>query len=407
MHHADAMNDRYDLICFSHLRWEFVFQRPQHLLSRAARDRRVFFFEEPIRDDGPARLQIRESAEGVTVVQPHLPHTTPPADERARLRSLVDEMVDRFDLERYVVWFYTPMALPFAAHLEPLAVVFDCMDELSAFKGAPPELLELERQLIAAADVMFTGGKSLYHAKKDRHPNVHAFPSAVDVAHFAKARTVKEDPADQAAIPHPRVGFFGVIDERLDIDLLRASAELRPDLQFVMVGPVVKIDPESLPKLPNIHYLGGKHYKELPQYISGWDVAVMPFARNESTKFISPTKTPEYLAAGRPVVSTSITDVIDPYLDLGLVRIADTANAFTRAIDAALAEDGELRQKRADRWLAQISWDRTWEDMDGLIELAIEARAGADADALADTGEHPALNLPAAAPGGELAVGAA
>lgn len=400
MQNGSPMNDRYDLICFSHLRWEFVFQRPQHLLSRAARDRRVFFFEEPIHDEGPSRLSMHESVEGVWIIQPHLPRTTPRADERARLRSLVDELIARHQIERYVVWFYTPMALPFAAHLDPIAVVYDCMDELSGFLGAPAELVELETQLMAVTDVMFTGGRSLYQAKRDRHPNVHAFPSAVDVPHFAQARKIVQDPDDQAAIPHPRIGFFGVIDERLDIELLRGAAELRPDLQFVMVGPTVKIDPATLPRLPNIHYLGGKKYAELPGYIAGWDVAILPFARNASTKFISPTKTPEYLAAGRPVVSTSITDVIDPYLDLGLVRIADTANAFVRAIDAALAEDGELRGKRADRWLAQISWDRTWDDMDGLIDVAIEQRTTGEL-LVEDSGPHAAVSPTA------LAVGAA
>jgi UDP-galactopyranose mutase len=392
------MNEQYDLICFSHLRWEFVFQRPQHLLSRAARDRRVFYVEEPLREPGPAGLSVRRSPEGVMIVQPIVPRDTAPADEPAIVRSLVDDLLAEFQIERYALWFYTPMALPLAHHLQPIAVVYDCMDELTGFLGAPAGLAHLELQLMAGADVMFTGGRSLYQAKRGRHPNLHAFPSAVDVPHFAQARAAVDEPADQAAIPHPRVGFFGVIDERLDIALLDAVARLRPDLELVMIGPVVKIDPATLPQAPNIHWLGGKSYAELPRYIAGWDVAILPFARNAATRFISPTKTPEYLAAGRPVVSTSITDVVHPYGELGLARIADAPLAFAAALDAALAEDAAGRLRRADRWLEQMSWDRTWAEMDALIDAAIELRA----EPRADTGEVPVMIDPA-----ELEVGAA
>ena len=231
-----------------------------------------------------------------------------------------------------IAWYYTPMMLPFSRHIDADVTVFDAMDELSKFKFAPVKLLELEQELIDRADVVFTGGSSLYEAKKDRHANVHCFPSSVDRAHFCKARAHQFDPADQEDLPKPRLGFYGVIDERFDIELLAKVAEMRPDWSFVMVGPVVKIATEDLPKRPNIHYLGGKTYAQLPAYLSGWDVALMPFAMNESTQFISPTKTPEYLAGGKPVVSTPIRDVVRHYGQLEGVKIASTAGRVRRRL---------------------------------------------------------------------------
>jgi UDP-galactopyranose mutase len=140
-----------------------------------------------------------------------------------------------------------------------------------------------------------------------------------------------------------------------------------------MIGPVVKIDEASLPRLANIHYLGMKSYDELPSYMAGWDVAILPFAHNAATRFISPTKTPEYLAAGCPVVSTSIRDVVRPYGERRLVAIADTPSEFADAIAAALTVDGRESVARADRFLAQLSWDRTWSAMNALV---VEAESG-------------------------------
>jgi glycosyltransferase involved in cell wall biosynthesis len=356
-----------DLICFSHLRWHFVYQRPQHLLSRCARERRVLFFEEPVYDaPGGARLDITRDDCGVTIAVPHLaPDDGPNDSPRAVLaqRALLDRAIASEGLAPGVLWYYTPMALAFSAHLTAPVVVYDCMDELTGFTGAPAGLRRAEQALMRRATVMFTGGQSLYEAKRDLHPNVHAFPSSVDVAHFARARSGAADPQDQAGIPHPRLGFYGVIDERFDVDLIRGAAERRPDWQFVMIGPIVKIDPATLPRAANVHYLGPKPYDALPEYLSGWDVALLPFARNAATRFISPTKTPEYLAAGCPVVSTSIRDVVRPYGELGLARIADDPDAFVAAVDAALEEDRDARCRVADALLGRMSWDLTWQAM--------------------------------------------
>lgn len=358
-----------DLVCFSHLRWNFVYQRPQHLLSRFAQQTRVFFVEEPIFHDAPDKLHIEEPEKNVYVVVPHLQHGSSEEEVLNKQKEMVNNLMSVMEISNYFVWYYTPMALPFSNHLTPKMVVYDCMDELSAFKFAPPALTENEKLLMQKADVVFTGGYSIYEAKKDKHQNIYPFPSSIDKEHFATARTISNDPADQASIPHPRFGFFGVLDERFDIDLIEQAAKARPDWQFVLIGPVVKIDPATLPRYANIHYLGGKSYKELPQYLAGWDVAVIPFAMNESTKYISPTKTPEYLAAGKPVISTPIRDVVSPYGENKLVHIASNAEEFIKHGEAILKK----KQKKAwltkvDAFLAGNSWDRTWSQMAKHIE---------------------------------------
>lgn len=364
------------VICFSHLRWNFVFQRPQHLMTRLARSNRVIFWEEPCErhDGGEAELSVHiDEASGVTVVMPQLPAGLLGEDATATLMRLLDQFVS--DLSgRTVLWYYTPMMLPFSRQLRADCIVYDCMDELANFRFAPPELLPLESELIGRADLVFTGGYSLYEAKRERHPSVHPFPSSVDRNHFARARAEMKDPADQAGVARPRLGFYGVIDERLDLDLLAAIADARPEWSLVMVGPVVKIGEDDLPRRPNIHYLGGKDYAELPDYLSGWDVALMPFAINEATKFISPTKTPEYLAAGRPVVSTPITDVIRHYGELEGVFIASSAGEFVAGCEQALG----LREAAdwlagADRALATMDWDHTVSGMWRLIEERVAA----------------------------------
>jgi UDP-galactopyranose mutase len=350
-----------DLICLSHLRWNFVFQRPQHLMSRYAISRRVFFVEEPILDQAANVPSLAMEAHGrVIVAVPHVPASFSPQQIIVAQRALLNQLLSTERIERYVLWYYTPSALRFSDHLSPTAIVYDCMDELSAFKGADRELPALERVLFRRADLVLTGGQSLYDAKKHLHHNIHALPSSVDVEHFMTARRCKEQPADQRDIPGPRLGFFGVLDERFDVPLLDGIAQARPDWQFVMLGPVVKIDPNDLPRRPNIHYLGSKSYTELPKYIAAWDVALLLFARNEATRFISPTKTPEYLAAGKPVVSTSIRDVVNPYGELGLVKIADTVPDFVQGCELALADTSSARRAKADSFLRGTSWDRTW-----------------------------------------------
>lgn len=358
-----------DIVCLSHLRWDLVYQRPQHLMERAARERRVFYVEEPIWDSDSPRLHVSDRPGGVKVVVPHLPDHLSGTEAEQQHSDLLLEWTKRAGIEEYVLWYYTPMALSFSRNLEPLATVFDCMDELSMFRGAPPGILDMEAELFRQADVVFTGGRSLFEAKQDRHPNVHLFPSSVDREHFQRARTTRRSPSDQADLPTPRLGYFGVIDERMDFELLAGLASARPDWQLVMIGPTAKVDPSELPQRPNLHFLGGRPYDELPAYIAGWDVALIPFALNDSTRFISPTKTPEYLAAGRPVVSTPIRDVVEPYGAAGLVRIAATIPEFTEAVEEELARGAPDRWLRdVDLFLARTSWDRTWEAMAEIMD---------------------------------------
>src|SRR5438270_8308344 len=279
-----------DLICFSHLRWGFVFQRPNHLLSRFSKHQRVFFIEEPIFYDGEDKLHIDNFNENLYVVTPYMQQGLPEQEVHNRQRKFISKLLSSLNINKYFSWYYTPMALPFTDHLSPEMVIYDCMDELSAFKFAPAQLTILEKELFAKADIVFTGGNSIFESKKNQHHNIYSFPSSIDKHHFGLARTTKEDPEDQRNIPHPRFGFFGVVDERFDIELIEEVSRRKPDWHFVILGPIVKIDPASLPHYENVHYPGGKKYAELPSYIAGWDIAIIPFAMNESTRFISPTK---------------------------------------------------------------------------------------------------------------------
>jgi UDP-galactopyranose mutase len=359
-----------DLICMSHLRWGFVFQRPQHLMSRFARTRRVFFVEEPIFEGTEPHLRASVcSKTGVHVQTPILPCGLNHQEALNVQRTLLRSMLQKNHISDYIAWYYTPMAREFASDLKPAVTVYDCMDELSAFAGAPPSMRINEEGLFRDADLVFTGGASLFESKRKQHPSVHLFPSSVEIEHFAQARSIKRDPEDQSELPHPRLGYAGVVDERMDLELLRKVASEGPNWHIILLGPVVKIDEASLPKAANIHYLGMKQYSELPAYLSGWDIGMLPFALNESTRFISPTKTPEYLAAGLKVVSTPIRDVVTPYGDLGLVAIASEPNEFIRSVESLLHDPPDLGFfKRVDQFLSRSSWDKTWAGMSELIE---------------------------------------
>src|SRR4051812_12791732 len=366
-----------DYVAISHLRWGFVYQRPQHLLSRCARDHRVFFWEEPVYGSEAARLEISRPTPNICVATPHLPKGLSDSEDCELQKNLLDEMLLEHEVKDFVAWYYSPTGLGFSRHLQPALTVYDCMDELSAFRGAPPGLRKAEAELFDRAAMVFACGRSLYESKKQRHAHTHLFPSSIDRAHFAKAREQAHEPADQANIPHPRLGYCGVIDERIDLGLIEGIAKMLPDWHIVMVGPVVKISEDDLPRAANIHYLGGKDYKELPAYLGGWDVGLLPFALNESTRYISPTKTPEYLAAGLRAVSTPIADMVTPYGDLDMVRIATTPEQFVQEIEFSLQPEQSDPERngawraQVDSFLASNSWDSTWAKMHELISAAL------------------------------------
>lgn len=341
-------------------------------MNRFSKQDPVFFIEEPLFYEYNDNYLIQSISDNLNVVVPHL-NKADTSDHTKRLQLIIDKFLKTEAIANYISWYYTPMALLFTEHLRPVITVYDCMDELSAFKFAPPELKKSEQKLLQKADVVFTGGHSLYKAKKHLHHNIYSFPSSIDKAHFEKARIIITEPSDQQNIPHPRLGFFGVIDERFDIELIKRVADAKPEWQFVLIGPVVKINKDNLPQNKNIHYLGIRNYEQLPDYVSGWDITLIPFAINESTKYISPTKTPEYLAAGKPVISTAIEDVVHPYGDEKLVHIISSAEEF---IDAATKElENTVKEKwmkRTDAFLATNSWDVTWQNMEQIINAAIQ-----------------------------------
>lgn len=337
-------------------------------MARFARNYHVHFIEEPIFDSQSSYLEVASASPGVALVVPHLSPGISEEDAVVVQRELLAGYFIEKDITQYIFWYYTPMAIAVSDQFNPLVVVYDCMDELSAFKYAPSGLQDREKALLRKADLVFTGGYSLYEAKKNRHPDVHAFPSSIDVDHFYKARLEQSDPVDQALIPHPRIGYFGVIDERMDLTLIEEVARRKPAWQIVMIGPVCKIGEDSLPRQSNIHYLGMKSYEDLPAYVSGWDIAMLPFAMNEATKYISPTKTPEYLAAGRPVVSVPIADVLRQYGRNGLVGIAGTSDDFVRLVSTELSVvDRTKWLEQVDEFLSNVSWDKTWQCMMYLI----------------------------------------
>lgn len=356
------------LIVFSHLRWDFVYQRPQHLLSRLARRRPVLFVEEPVPGSRRNWLEQQSPVDGVHVLRPHLTGAADGfADEHVpTLRWMVSTVLRELRIDDYLAWFYTPMALPVADGLGPRALIYDCMDELSAFRFSPPQLVQREARLLREADLVLTGGPSLHASRRALRPDVHCFPSSVDARHFGQQ---PYEHASQFPLPHPRLGYYGVIDERLDLGLIAALADAHDDWQVVMVGPVAKIDPANLPRRDNLYWLGKRDYAELPAHLVGWDVCLMPFALNEATRFISPTKTLEYLAAGRPCVSTPIRDVVELYS--GAVSIADGPSDFVRACEQILRwtnSDRARFRQRAREFVERSSWDLTVANIERLLE---------------------------------------
>ncbi len=350
----------YDMIVFCHLRWEFVYQRPQHIISRLAKDMKILLIEEPI-----GYHPDEENTATITAVSSHLHILQPKVRNIESIVNVIPKFVSNNSIP--VGWFYSAAFSPILESVKFETIVYDCMDELSLFKGAPQHLIDQEKYLLANADIVFTGGKSLYESKKKRHNRVYCFPSSVDESHFAKALNGIALPKDIQNITNPMVGYYGVIDERIDLELLRLTAEKLPEISFVMIGPLAKIEAHELPNAANIHYPGMKSYEELPGYLKAFDIAMMPFALNDATKFISPTKTLEYMAAGKPIISTKITDVVTDYSEC--VTLIDNANEFASAIEHLLAYKNDLqsRQQYADI-LKNTSWNITVAKMNTIIK---------------------------------------
>ena len=374
-----ADDSRYGILVFSHLRWGFVWQRPQQYLSRFARRHPVLFVEEPVFDAGPdaePRVELHAVMPGVTVACPHGPSSWADdpdlADDLCRLtRSALERVNGEGAFDRPLLWYYSPMDASWTlGQFENRGIVYDCMDELSQFTGAPPQLVAHERRLMEHADVVFTGGYELWTRKSEQHGNAHFFGCGVEADHFGQAMDNDTPvPPDIDFMDRPILGWFGVIDERVDYRLVGEVARLRPDWSVAMIGPVVKVDPSVLPHAPNLYWLGPRDYSVLPAYCKAFDVCMMCFALNDATQYINPTKALEYLATGRPVLSTPVRDVVRQWSDL--VEIADTPEAFAEAADRLLRErDGE----RIERGLAkarEMSWEANVARMEAIIDEAI------------------------------------
>ncbi|MEO5909660.1 MAG: hypothetical protein ABIP95_02175 [Pelobium sp.] len=343
----------YDMIVFCHLRWDFVYQRPQHLISRLSKEHKILVVEEPVGRGDDLEIRAFKITDELHVLQPTIDNI---GDLGVFLKDLLATT------ESQIGWFYSSAFIDVLNHFDFSVIVYDCMDELSLFKGASQQLIEQERYLLSASDIVFTGGKSLYEAKKEKHHNVFCFPSSVDLAHFEQGNNSVELPSDIKSIPKPIVGYYGVIDERIDLNLLERSAKKMPDVSFVMIGPICKIEEKDLPQAPNIFYLGMKTYEELPVYLNEFDYAMMPFALNGATKFISPTKTLEYMCALKPIISTKIKDVERDYSHC--IRLIEDENDFYTAVKYT----NDSFEDAYREILETTSWDATALKMSQLIK---------------------------------------
>ncbi len=380
---ADVISAR-PIVVHSHLRWDFVWQRPQQLFSRFARSRDVLFVEEPLFLDDAVRptLDLSQPIPGLHRAIPRLPSAYRESESamHTAVRSLLLEAVGsagalsyRFDTP--IQWFYTPMPAPaMIGAFNEVAVVYDCMDELAQFKFAPTELVHRERFLLARADVVFAGGRSLAESKSRYHDNVHFFGCGVDAKHFGKARDAHTAVAPAlSALTSPVLGYIGVIDERLDYALIASLAEHLPHASIAMVGPVVKVEERDLPRRENIHWLGQQEYESLPSFMKGFDVCLMPFAINKATEYINPTKTLEYMASGKPIVSTPVADVVRNFTPI--VAVSDTVQGYLAAVTDALGAPSDELSKLGIARATESSWEGITGEMTMRMEEAIALRS--------------------------------
>lgn len=365
--------DPYPIIVHCHLRWDGVWQRPQQFLSRLAKKHPVLFCEGPtlVNEEITPRFEIKEAsnAENVLVMQTFFPASKFSDgawvdSERLRLlkEALAGELSGQFDSP--VQWFYDPMAVTaYAGNIGERAIVYDCMDQLSQFKFAPPELIQREVTLLEKADVVFCGGRKLREAKSRINSNCHFYGCGVDVEHFGKARLEETPlPEDLQKMSRPVLGYFGVVDERLDYGLIAALADANPKWSVAIIGPVVKVDPASLPTRPNLYWLGRREYQQLPGYTKGFDVCLMPFALNEATEYINPTKACEYMATGTQIVSTAVPDVVSNFSEV--VDVAQNQEEFIEMCKRAVDRPSE-KQIQAGLKMAQ---ENTWDYVVGKLE---------------------------------------
>ncbi len=364
---ASQASENFPIIVHCHLCWDWVWQRPQQFLSRLSARHRILFVEtvgpDPHLAAPYARFRNADGFPNITILRIQFPTWQwRDADfvdrERRRLVQLALEselLAGQF--ENPVQWFYDPMAVKaFARQMNEIATVYDCMDELSKFKGAPPAIVERERELLALADVVFTGGRKMFESKSQFNGNCHFYGCGVDVAHFGQARSESTAVfADIAGLKKPVLGYFGVVDERMDYELVAKLADANPNWSVVIIGPAIKVDPDQFPQRPNLHWLGGREYKDLPAYGKGFDVCLMPFAMNEHTQFINPTKSLEYMATGREIISSAVPDVISNFG--AVVKVAHSHDEFIQLCRQAVERPDQKAIERGLKMASENSWE--------------------------------------------------
>ena len=382
-------DDAFPIVVHSHLGWDWVWQRPQQFLSRLSKRHRVLFVEGPVPVPEIDRTQmvLRETRDypNVVVLQMKVPASRwsdggwVDQERRRIVQQVLAEPLGR-EFQSPVQWFYDPMAVTaFAGHLGERAIVYDCMDELSLFRGAPPELVRRERELLTMADVVFAGGPRMWEAKRELNQNCFCFGCGVDHAHFGRALDVHLPlPAELKDLPKPVFGYIGVVDERIDYELVAALADATEG-SVVMVGPWTKVDPDAFPQRKNLHWLGGRDYAQLPAYAKAFDVCLMPFAMNESTRFINPTKALEYMATGRPVVSTPVRDVVKQYSDV--VAIGNDHAEFIAACQDAAASPQAARVERGRALARKNSWESIVTQLENHVLAALDSKRTLQIDA--------------------------
>ncbi len=363
---TDAPREDWPIIVHCHLGWDWVWQRPQQFISRLSARHAVLFVEtlapDPQLAAPLARFRTADNFPNITILSLQFPtwrwnngHYVDAERQRLVQEFVASRPGNPF--EHAVQWFYDPMAATaFQGHMGEILTVYDCMDELSKFRGAPPDILQREAKLLMRADVVFTGGRKLFEAKSRYHDNCHFYGCGVDEEHFGQARqNSTQIPPQLAPLSKPVLGYFGVVDERMDYELVAKLAEVNPEWSVVIVGPAVKVDAQSLPQRSNLHWLGQQAYADLPAFCKGFDVCMMPFALNEATEFINPTKALEYMATAKPIVSTAVADVVRNFGSV--VKIAQSADDFISLCRQALAAPEPETTQRGLQMVRENSWE--------------------------------------------------
>ncbi|MBN1593755.1 MAG: glycosyltransferase [Candidatus Coatesbacteria bacterium] len=359
-----------------------LWQRPQQIAVRIANRHPVLYVwpryaSELARRKSKSEFTPSDGAKGVHLLAPLLLPF-----ERAikgiyrinlkTISSLISAALPRIDADgRPVLWFYAPRFAPIIDSLDHAAVVYDIMDEHSAFGFARRETMELERRLLESADVVFAGTNALAERKAEFAPDIKYYPCGVEFDHFSSALGGSLPvPAALSEVEGPVIGYFGAVDDRLDFDMIFAVARAYPEWNFLLAGPWLSSRQRSeLETTGNIILPGLVDYSELPAYLARFDVAILPFVLNKLTLHIHPTKALEYLASRTPVISTAIPDVVKFYS--GIIDIVSTADEFASAVERALEKPNEDAIERGFELARSSSWENMVENMWADFEAAL------------------------------------